>query len=246
MSKHIVFGGFANPFSWLPIAAICPRSCAFAAAISLALLATHEARADLVGTAVTGAYYYTLSSYGEYDTTFNQFDPANGYVPAGYGNFSSTTVTIGPEVEFALLDGGGTVADPGIVSITANFTGSGLTIQEIINYTAGLTGFQTVFTDPDFTGLNVQKTSDMFANGGFTTSLVGDTLTLSVGPGCFIGTGCTNWVSGATATWSFSGSIATPEPSTWAMMLLGLAGLGWVGYRGRIAARTARMPASSG
>jgi PEP-CTERM motif len=33
---------------------------------------------------------------------------------------------------------------------------------------------------------------------------------------------------------------ATPEPSTWAMMLLGFAGLSWAGWRrGRIAARTA-------
>jgi hypothetical protein len=30
---------------------------------------------------------------------------------------------------------------------------------------------------------------------------------------------------------------ATPEPSTWAMMLLGFAGLGWAGYRGRVVAR---------
>ncbi|MBV8794659.1 MAG: PEP-CTERM sorting domain-containing protein [Hyphomicrobiales bacterium] len=28
------------------------------------------------------------------------------------------------------------------------------------------------------------------------------------------------------------------EPSTWAMMLLGFAGLGWAGWRGHIAART--------
>jgi len=35
-----------------------------------------------------------------------------------------------------------------------------------------------------------------------------------------------------------TGIPGTPEPSTWAMMLLGFAGLGWVGYRGRIAART--------
>ena len=35
------------------------------------------------------------------------------------------------------------------------------------------------------------------------------------------------------------GAGAVPEPSTWAMMLLGFAGLGWSAYRGRIAARTA-------
>jgi hypothetical protein len=33
-----------------------------------------------------------------------------------------------------------------------------------------------------------------------------------------------------------SAAAATPEPSTWAMMLLGFAGLGWAGYRGRLVA----------
>ena len=28
------------------------------------------------------------------------------------------------------------------------------------------------------------------------------------------------------------GSLAVPEPSTWAMLLLGFAGLGWLGLRG--------------
>jgi hypothetical protein len=31
----------------------------------------------------------------------------------------------------------------------------------------------------------------------------------------------------------YTSSYATPEPSTWAMMLIGLAGLGYVGYRHR-------------
>jgi hypothetical protein len=31
----------------------------------------------------------------------------------------------------------------------------------------------------------------------------------------------------------FTGSSAIPEPSTWAMMLLGFAGLGFAGYRAR-------------
>ena len=33
-----------------------------------------------------------------------------------------------------------------------------------------------------------------------------------------------------------------PEPSTWAMMLLGFAGLGWAGYRGRAASRATGEP----
>jgi hypothetical protein len=41
----------------------------------------------------------------------------------------------------------------------------------------------------------------------------------------------THLVSGDTVTVDFSSSVLTPEPSTWAMMLLGFAGLGYVGYR---------------
>jgi hypothetical protein len=39
-----------------------------------------------------------------------------------------------------------------------------------------------------------------------------------------------------------TGVLGTPEPSTWAMMLLGFAGLGWAGWRRRVV-RTAGMPA---
>jgi PEP-CTERM motif len=40
------------------------------------------------------------------------------------------------------------------------------------------------------------------------------------------------------------GAIGTPEPATWAMMLLGFAGLGFVGYRRAARARTAALAAS--
>jgi PEP-CTERM motif len=41
---------------------------------------------------------------------------------------------------------------------------------------------------------------------------------------------------------SFTGTMTAvvPEPSTWAMMLLGFAGLGWAGYRGRVMRITGR------
>jgi hypothetical protein len=41
----------------------------------------------------------------------------------------------------------------------------------------------------------------------------------------------THLVSGDTVTVDFSSSVVTPEPSTWAMMAVGFAGLGYAGYR---------------
>jgi len=91
-------------------------------------------------------------------------DPINGLVPPGYGNSTSTTTII--PTEFAFLNGGGTVADPGIDSVTASFSDSTLVVSETINYSGPLSGFRTVFTDSAFTGLSVAKTFDKYAMGG--------------------------------------------------------------------------------
>ena len=40
-----------------------------------------------------------------------------------------------------------------------------------------------------------------------------------------------NFIEFGTGTVTLNGAYATPEPSTWAMMLLGFAGLGFAGYR---------------
>jgi hypothetical protein len=104
--------------------------------------------------------------------TTNFFDPANGYVPAGYGNSSSTTATIvNPGIEFALVYDGGSVSNPSIDSVTADFTASGLNVTfQHPNYAGGLTGFSLVFTDSAFSGGTFTKTADGFSNSGFTTS----------------------------------------------------------------------------
>jgi outer membrane lipase/esterase len=44
------------------------------------------------------------------------------------------------------------------------------------------------------------------------------------------------------AMWAQAFSAAVPEPSTWAMLLLGFAGLGFAGYRRRVWARAATAP----
>jgi hypothetical protein len=58
--------------------------------------------------------------------------------------------------------------------------------------------------------------------------------TLGVTPGAY------KWTWGSGVNQNFTLVIGTPEPSTWAMMLLGFAGLGYAGYR-----RSKARPASA-
>jgi hypothetical protein len=67
------------------------------------------------------------------------------------------------------------------------------------------------------------------ATGSFLTdssTYAGQTLGgLGAAPGTY------EWTWGSGANQNFTLVVGTPEPSTWAMMLLGFAGLGFVGYR---------------
>jgi hypothetical protein len=192
---------------------------------SLALMSATfgaTAHAAIVGSTVTGSLYGMGATPGAYNTALNAFDPASGTVPAGYGNSLSNIVTVtDPGIEFAAIAGGGTLAAPGVASYTVDLTNSTLTIHEVDAYPSGIGGFQVVLADPSFAGLMFTKTSDTFATGGFTESLVGDTLTLSVGPNCVLGTGCI-FAASSTATWSVS---PVPLPATAWLMLSGLGGL---------------------
>jgi hypothetical protein len=47
--------------------------------------------------------------------------------------------------------------------------------------------------------------------------------------------------NGAPSILSFNGSSAVPEPATWAMLILGFAGLGYAGYRRKLARVTAHI-----
>lgn len=117
--------------------------------------------ASLVGTSVTGNMNIGGTNY---------FDPAQGYVPAGYGNSSpgTTTVTIAtPLVEFGFQDGANLD--------TADFTDSTLTLTDVSN--SASIGITYSFTDSAFAGLTLTEISDTFP-GGVGASLVGDTITL--------------------------------------------------------------------
>jgi hypothetical protein len=138
----------------------------------------------LLGTQVTGDMNIGGTNY---------FDPANGFVPAGYGNSTGITVTIAnPLVEFGYHDGDNTN--------TVNFTDTGFTLTDVsINNSVA---FPYTFVDTAFTGASISQLSNDFPS--LTYSLVGDTITLTFG----------GLSQGGTYTAVYSVNAATPEPQS--------------------------------
>jgi hypothetical protein len=176
----------------------------FAKMLALATLAmtfAAPAKADLVGTHVTGSLKFD-------GNTKNYFDPTNGFVPTGYLNKTGgTTVTVSAtSVEFGFKDGSNTD--------TADFTGNTLSIKDIS--TGGSSSFVMTFTDAAFSGLKLAKVSDTF-DDGLTASLVGTTLTLTSRRTEECGTYTARFTLSSLST------AAVPEPSQ--LALAGVAGL---------------------
>jgi hypothetical protein len=147
----------------------------------------------------------------------NLFDPINGHVPLGFSNTAGTTVTVvNPGVEFGFQDPHNT--------ITVDITSSQIIITDVL-ITNGTNGALT-FTLKDSAFSNISSVSDNFAGGDF--SLVGDTFTFTTSS--FPGPGTFNAVFNV-------GAVL--EPSTWAMMILGFAGVGYMAYRRRKSAMLA-------
>lgn len=172
------------------------------------LCAAVSSFADLNGTTVTGTLLF------QYDTT-NYFDPANGYVPSGYGNVGDFTVTVDPNTPtFGFNDG----ANLNV----AKFSGDILTITDT-NACCGAGPWTMTFTDASFGTFT--KTADNFSNGGLAFDLDSTTQTLTI-----------SWLGGdPNEVWNYSatftnGSLTcgpetacsiTPDPSSWILFASG-------------------------
>jgi hypothetical protein len=159
---------------------------------------------DLYGSQVTGGVYFNGGN-------INYFDPANGYVPSGYGNSapnSNVNVVVSDWGEFAFADSAN--------FLLANFTHSELIIS---NYSIAGDIAPTKFTfeDPLFAGATLSFDSSNFPSG-ITASIDGDIITVDLSTfsghqGLFM------------ANWNISSNQGVPEPGTLVMLGSGLLGV---------------------
>lgn len=169
--------------------------------VGAAMLST-AANAQLAGRQVNGTI-----NFGANPT--NYYDPANGYVPGGFGNSAGQPVTIGAAVEFGFQDGAN--------RDTADFTDSQLILSDDVF--SGAAPWQQTFSlvgGDLFSGLNL--ISENFIPG-LTYSLNAGTIQI-------------NW-AGTDAPNEFravfdvtAGAAGVPEPATWGMLLVGFGLIG--------------------
>src|SRR5262245_5221034 len=157
------------------------------------------APAGLIGLSVTGQLNFSGGGT-------NYFDPANGFVPAGFLNTVSPTVVIAdPAQEFGFQDGAN--------RDTADFTGTQLIVTDQV-LAGGVNNSITMrFTSAGFVGATLTEIADSFNAGGMTASVVGNVITLT-------------WAGGAVTPGTFRAvyDVATvPEPATMLLVGSGLA-----------------------
>jgi hypothetical protein len=182
------------------------RSLLLRALAALSLFSAASASASLIGTSVTGSLQVAWEEP-------NYFDPANGYVSAGYLNASGSTVVIGAGIEFGYFDTANL--------IVANFTATQLTITNNTLLSNTLP-WSMVFTNSAFTSLSLVS-SDFSPDLNY--SLVGNMMTIN-----WAGTLTTGL---RTAVFDVGSASSVPDSGTTAT-LTGIALLGLVAFRRKL------------
>lgn len=157
---------------------------------------------DLFGSPVSG-FMAINGNFG-----INYFDPANGFVPSGFGNSAPNgpnNVDIGSWSEFGYQDGAN--------YYVVNFTHSDMILTDFSQ--SGSIGITFTFQDPLFAGITLD--SQDFPNG-VSASIAGDLITIEL----------SGFNTGGLfqANWEITTDTAAPEPSTLLTLASGLLGAG--------------------
>jgi hypothetical protein len=200
------------------------------------------ALAAAIATATIGPAIASVTFLALVDPYSSASDPTVGYTGATLDTATSFTLGSGPfpgSIFLPLSDTGSfsisptTIPTLGLdvpnsIDITKTFTGSGgETVTEL------LTEAYVTERVPFSGGVNGGSADlDLLLEGTITASsisgLTGQAVSFTIDT-TFIRSG----TSGSTFWFGTENSPVVPEPSTWAMMLLGFAGLGFAGYRQR-------------
>jgi hypothetical protein len=171
----------------------------------LCIVLPGSARADLVGTTVTGSLDFDADG-------LNFYNPAMGFVPAGFQNSAgaqdSNTVVIVGGNEFGFSDG--------INTDVTSFSSTGFTFTQTSSIPGKNINIILTMTDPAFTGVSL--ISSTFP--GLTFAISGDQITVDI-PGITVSAG-----EVLTASFNATSTSAVPEPSTYGLMLIGFGFLG--------------------
>jgi hypothetical protein len=174
----------------------------------LYLMLPASARADLVGTTVTGSLDFDADG-------INFYNPALGFVPAGYQNSpgaqNSNTVVIVGGNEFGFTD-------PGNNTDVTSFSSTGFTFTDTSIIAGPNLNIILTLTDPAFTGVSL--ISSTFP--GLTFAISGDQITVDI-PGLNASAG-----EVFTASFNVTSTSSVPEPSTYGLMLIGFGFLGLI------------------
>src|SRR5579862_8650005 len=171
----------------------------------LCLMVPSSARADLVGTTVTGSLDFDSDNK-------NFYIPAMGFVPAGFQNSAgaqdSNTVVIVGGNEFGFSDD--------INTDVTSFSSTGFTFTDTSLSAGANLNIILTLTDPAFTGVSLISSSFP----GLTFAILGDQITVDI-PGLNASAG-----EVFTASFNVTSTSSVPEPSTHGLMLIGFGFLG--------------------